>query len=196
MVTKKDEPNTPVYRRWAFRTGVCIAVWTAIVLLWTPLDLASANGDTAEIYRGRSGAYEIIVGVLPEKPVVGAVHFSVTPLEAATSRLVSDAKILIIASDPKGVETYQTRALSSPASPRYYDANITFQQAGAWTLRIELQSASLGLEVVTIPLDIEEQAITPFNSGGIVFLVVLAILAGGGVYVWRSARRARAASAG
>ena len=191
-----DKPVIPVHPRSAFPGSLWAAPWLAMVLWWTLLGLVSANGDTVEIYRGQEGLYQIIVGVLPEKPVVGAVHFSVTPLEAATSELVADAEVLIIAGNPEGVDTYQALALNTPSSPRYYDANITFEQVGMWTIRIELQSPSLGREVVTIPLDIQEQAITPFSSGGIVFLAVLAILAGGAFYVWRSARRARAASAG
>ena len=191
-----DKPVIPVHPRSAFPRSVWAAPWLAMVLWWTLLGLLSANGGTVEIYRGQEGLYQIIVGVLPEKPVVGSVHFSVTPLEAATSDLVPDAEVLIVAVNPEGVDTYQALALNTPSSPRYHDANITFEQVGMWTIRIELQSPSLGREAVTIPLDIQEQAITPFSPGGIVFLAVLAILVGGGFYVWWSGRRARAASAG
>ena len=35
----------------------------------------SANGAVVEIFRGREGAYEITLGILPEQPVVGTIQF-------------------------------------------------------------------------------------------------------------------------
>ena len=47
---------------------------------------ASAHGeeDRFEIFRGQEGPYLVIVGIQPEKPVVGTVHISITALEAET----------------------------------------------------------------------------------------------------------------
>ena len=82
---------------------------TTIAVLLMSADSASAHGDAGEIFRGREGSYEIIARALPEEPVVGSVHFSITPLEASTALPVSDAKILIIVNDQRGQPTYQAR---------------------------------------------------------------------------------------
>ena len=172
---------------------VGLALTTLAVLLMSA-DSASAHGDAGEIFRGREGSYEIIVRALPEEPVVGSVHLSITPLEASTALLVTDAKILIIANDQRGQPTYQARALNTPDSPQYYDANITFESVGVWTLVIEVQSDQLGEITVTVHFEVEEQSIGPGGAGGVVFLVLLAVLVGGSLYVWHSARRQRVAS--
>ena len=164
------------------------------LLTLAPAEGASANGHAVEIFRGREGSYEIIVAILPEEPVVGTVHFSVTPLDAVTLLPVTDSEIVIVANDSGGEPTYQTRALNTPKSPQHYEANITFESAGRWTLEIEVKSDDLGEVTVTVPLNVGEQSITPGGSGAVVFLVLLAVLAGGAVYVWHSARRQRRAT--
>ena len=156
----------------------------------------SANGGTLEIFRGRGGSYEVVVGILPERPVVGTVHFSITPLDVSSSLPVTDAQILIIASDPRGEPTYQTRALNTPDSPQYYEANITFESPGRWELLVEVQSDQLGETTVTVPLELGEPPFTPSAAGAVVFFVLVLVLIGGSVYVWHSGRRQRRAASG
>ena len=177
-----------------FRPVVAVPVLVILAILLAPVASASANGDAVEIFRSREGSYEIVVRVLPEEPVVGIVHFSITPLEASTALPVTDAEILIVANDQRGQPKYQARALNTPASPQNYDANITFESAGSWTLVIEVQSDRLGEVTVTGPLAVAKQSIGPGSSGGVVFLVLLVVLVGGSFYVWYSARHRRAAS--
>ena len=168
----------------------------AALLTLSSVDRASANGEAVEIFRGREGPYEVIVAVLPEQPVVGTVHFSITPLNAATLLPVGDAKIVIVANNPRGEPTYQARALNTPDAPRYYEANITFESPGAWTLEIEVQSDDLGNVTITVPFDVGEQAIDPGSAGALVLLLVVMALVGGSLYVWYSARRLRRARRG
>ena len=160
-----------------------------MLLALPPSTRASANGDAVEIFRAREGPYEVVVGIQPEKPVVGTVHFSVTPLDASTSLPVTDAEIVIVANDKRGKPTYQARALNTPSSPQYYDANITFESAGAWTLLVSVRSQEVGEATFTVPLTVEGQSITPGLAGTFVFLALLAVLTGGALYVWHSARR-------
>ena len=72
-------PGVPVWAR------VAVAVLAALAMVATA-GPAWAGGDVAEIFRGRAGAYEITVGVLPEEPALGRVHFSVTVSDAETSQ--------------------------------------------------------------------------------------------------------------
>ena len=179
---------------WSGRRAAVLALAPlAGLLAVAPAGPALANGDAVEIFRGREGPYEVIVGIQPVEPVVGTVHFSVTPLDASTSLPVTDAEITIVASDERGEPIYQARALNTPAAPRYYDANITFEAPGTWTLEVQVQSDGLGEATATVPLRVEEQSITPGPAGAFVLLTVVAALVGGSLYLWNSARRRRAA---
>ena len=152
---------------------------------------ALSNGNAVEVFRGRDGAYEVIVAILPEVATVGTIHFSITPLVAETSVPVTDAEIIVVAIDPEGEPAYQARALNSPNSLRSYDANITFESQGTWTMSVEISSDGAGEATVVFPLELGAQPIESSPAGAVVLLVVMAALIGGSVYVWHSGRRRR-----
>ena len=177
------------------RAAALIVVIVALTLALVPGARALGDdGDAVEIFRGRQDSYEVAVAIRPESPEVGAVHVMVTLLEAATSRPVDDAEIVIVAHDEQGRPTYQVRALNTPSSPQPYVANITFKSPGAWTLLVQVESEELGQATVSAPLTVIEQSITPSAAGAFVLLGVVAVLAGGSFYLWYSARRRRRAS--
>ena len=151
--------------------------------------LAHGEAERLELFRGREGLYLIIVEIQPQNPTVGMIHFSVTPLDAETMLPVDDAIITVIAINEQGEPTFQAPALPSPDSPLYYDANINITESGAWSLMVKLESERLGEATVTMPLQIGTPPLPSGNEGTIVFVVMLAILVGGTVYVWYSARR-------
>ena len=148
------------------------------------------HGNVVEIVRETAGPYEVVVAILPERPAVGTVHFSVTPLDASNAELVTDAEIVLVASDATGEAIYRSRAVNLPHTPHFYDANIEFESPDTWTMELSLESESLGSAMLSFPLDVEEQAIVPGPAGAVVFLAVFAVLVGGGIYVWQSAKRA------
>lgn len=149
----------------------------------------SAHGDATEIFRGTEGAYELVLAVQPEETVVGTIHITITPFDAATSMLVDSAEIVIVAHDPEGAPTYQARAINTPASPEYYDANITFESDGEWTLMVSVDHATLGKATFSVPLGVGELPVPAGSGGAVVWLFVLVVLAGGATYVWRTSRR-------
>lgn len=169
---------------------------TAVAILFAVMALASsasvsADGDVVEVFRDRAGPYEVVVGVLPETPRVGPVHFSITLTDAATSLLVDDAEITIVASDELGQPAYQTRALNTPRSPQSYEANISFGEAGAWTVEVRVLTARLGPATFSFPLEVDVLSIAPVTGGALVLLGVIIVLIVGTLYVWYSARRQR-----
>lgn len=164
-----------------------------VVLFVTGLILldgrALANGGSFEVFRGTDGPYEISVGVLPMDTAVGTVHFSVSVADLQRSVPVADAEVVLVASDESGEPIYQARAVNTPISPLYYDANITFRSAGQWTIRVDIDSGELGPASVNVVLDVTEPSLTPGIAGSILFLSVTLVLVGGGLYVWRSSKR-------
>ena len=192
---KQPKPRKRVGLRAMRTVGAVAVALFAAALPVASSDRANAHGDAVEIFRGREGRYELVVGVQPARPAVGTVHFSLTPLDGATSQLVTDAEIVIVASS-QGEDSYQVRAVNTPASPRYYDANITFEAPGIWTLDVRVDSPELGGATFTLRLNVENQSIGPGVGGSVIFLIVFLVLVGGGVYVWYSGRRQRQASQG
>ena len=144
---------------------------------------ALADGKGVEIFRAREGAYEIIVGVQPEVPVVGTVHITVTPVDLETSLPVVHAEIVIVAHDPEGVPAYQARAVNLPLAVQYYDANITFESPGDWTLIVDVRHDTLGSAEVSVPLHVGERPFPPGLAGTIVWVAVVLVLAGGAAYL-------------
>ena len=152
---------------------------------------AFSNGDALEIFRGRDGKYEVIVAILPEVPTVGTVHFAIAPTIAQTSLPVTDAEIIVVAIDPEGEPAFRARALNLPDSLERYEANITFDNRGPWTMSVDIHSDGAGDGTVEFQLDLGEQPISSSRAGTVVFVVVLFALVGGSVYLWHSAQRRR-----
>lgn len=153
--------------------------------------LALAHGDGTEIYRQLGGNYELRVSALPNRPVVGIVHITISPLDAESGRLVPDAQINIVAYDELGNPQYRARAVNTPAAPKYYDANFTIESEGNWILVVETQSDDLGFATFNVPIFVGPQTYTPGLGGIIIWLLVVMAFAGGVTYIWHSSNRAR-----
>ena len=154
-----------------------------------------ANGDAVEVFRGRGGPYEVVVAVLPPRPDVGVVHFSLTILEAASSQSVRDAEVVLVARSPEDDRAIQVRALNNRATPDRYEANMSFATPGTWLVAVEVSSDRLGAATVEVPLEVGGESISPDRGASIVFAALLVVLVGGGMYVWYSARRSRRSGA-
>ena len=167
-----------------------VSTIAASFLLYVLLSSSTVEAHGNEVLREKAGPYEVVVAILPERPAIGTVHFSITPLDASDGQLVTQVKIWLTAYDEKGEPVYAARAVNLPATPHYYDTNVKFEEAGTWTIELTLEQESLGEASLSFPLEIEAPAIGAGAGGGFVFLGVFAVLIGGAVYLWMSARRA------
>ena len=165
---------------------VSVFLLAILLVLFSPMVEyeVSANGDSVEIFRERSGPYEIVLGVLPQQPTVGTIHLTITPIDAQTSDPIENSKITIVAYDPGGEPAYQVRALNTPNNPMYYDANLTISIPGIWTLKLFIESEVLGNITVNVPLTVERQAIPPSPWGTAIWLIVLVTIIGGALHLW------------
>ncbi len=174
------------------RTLWLASSFALLLMLLSGVRPAVGHERAVEIFREVDGQFEIVVAALPENPKVGIVHFSVTPLEAATGAVVSDANVTLTVRRGPDRRPILARAVNTPAAPQYYDANITFATAGDWSMTVEVRSDELGEANVVWPLRVDEQRITPNSAGGYVLLGIVILLVGGSVHLWLSSRRARA----
>lgn len=154
-------------------------------------NVVEAHGGGTEIYRASSGPYIMVVSVHPEQPKVGAIHLTITPLKQSNSEPILDAEVGIVAYSPDGDRSLRVRALNTPIERRYYDANLTVMAAGTWRVIIDVNSDLLGRMTFNVPFDVAEQSIYPNFAGTFVWLVIIAAIAGGGMYLWYSSSRKR-----
>lgn len=159
-----------------------------------PVSTAAAGGESFQIFRGPSGPYEIVVGVLPHKPKVGVMHISVSVLEPGTDRPIEDVVIMIVAHDSEGEPVYQSPALQNPDDPKFYDANISFYTPGQWSLLVKVDSDAKGPGEAMVPMFISPTSLDPGIEGFFVLLIIVAAISGGVIYLWWSSRRKRAAA--
>ncbi|MDP6511573.1 MAG: hypothetical protein QF878_00090 [SAR202 cluster bacterium] len=151
---------------------------------------AQTSEESFEIFRGQSEPFELAVAVSPRTPVVGAVHFSVELLDAASQKSVTDARVLIVAHDEDDVPVIQTLAVNTPLAPDSYEGNLTFELPARWSLRIEVDSPSLGSATFRAPLVLRSGTPIENPMGTWIFLLVFAAIVGGTIYVGFSARKA------
>ncbi len=170
-------------------TTLALSVVLAGTLL--PFTGSFANGSSTEIFRGRKGPYELIVGVRPEVPVVGVVHFSLTPLNAGNSELIPRAEIVILARHSQEDLLYKAPALNAPFERRFYEANMTMESPGDWMLTVAVTTDEFGQETFAVPLRVGGLPIVePTQSAAWILPLLLFAFAAGVGYLWYSSRRA------
>ena len=144
---------------------------------------------TRGIFRSEQDPYTITVQMIPSVPAAGTVHFIVTPELVLDGVAVTNAVVLVVVDDEEGVPAFQSLALNSPDQPRQYSANLLIPRAGEWMVRVNVQVDGDELDM-QLPLTVIDRASTGGEMAGtIAFLVVLAVLVGGGGYVALSIRR-------
>ena len=152
---------------------------------------AQVHTESIEIFRGQSDFYEVAVTVFPRVPIVGPVHFSVEVLDATTMNTVTDARVLLVVHDEDDVPTIQTLVLNTPLAPDSYEGSLTFELPARYTLRVDVDSPTLGTATFRLPLTVRQGTPIENPQGTWIFLVVVAALVGGTVYVVFSAKKAQ-----
>ncbi len=168
---------------------MALALMSVFIMGQTPTPTQSVFDAPLQLHRGPAGPYEVVITVQPHKPRVGTVHIAVTVLDPAKRIAVEDAKVLIVAYNPKGEPTYQSPALNDPATPIHYKGNIIFRSPGQWELLVKIETDEHGEVTATTPLNIADAASNPGIEGLIVLALVTLALGGGTAYVIYSIRR-------
>jgi hypothetical protein len=120
---------------------IALASLAAITLLPSG---ARANGRVAEYVRQVAGPYEVALGTVPNRPVVGALHMTMTVTEISSETLVLDAEVVVIGTGPEpeeGVEAVDVgpiEALVNATSLGFYDVNTSVDRAGAWRFTVDV----------------------------------------------------------
>ena len=125
----------------ALATGlVCLAALTLL-----PSE-AWANGRVAQFVRQVAGPYEIALGTVPNQPVVGPLHMTMTVTEVASDEPMLDAEVVVTGVGPEpepGVEATDVGPVEAEVgvtSLGFYDVNTSVDRAGAWTFTVDVSA--------------------------------------------------------
>ena len=171
------------------RAAVAAAIVVVAALLASSGPAALANGAGTEIFRGTEGPFELVVRVQPEEPAIGAVHVTFEPTVADTAEPVEDAVIEVLARDAEGADRYVVVAVNTPQERQYYDANITFHEAGEWTLVVDVEQAGTGSATFNVPMTVQPQLIPPRGVVGTVAWLLISAVRSSGESRWSGTSR-------
>lgn len=137
----------------------------------------------------RAGPYDITVVSSLSNLSLGQARFFITVLEAATTKPVTDARVMVRLKGSLNDTQGWAIALYVPGPPDHYEARIVLDTPGTWRVAVEVTS-SLGTEEI-VASTLEIPTTRSYTSGSIVFAGVFVLLLLGAGYVWWSVRRAQ-----
>ena len=141
-------------RRW-------LLVLVASALTVAPSAVLEANGRVGQYMRSVAGPYEIALGTIPDTPVVGVLHLTVTVSEAESKDPILDAEVTVAGTGPEGEtpEIGPILAVTNPRDPLYYDVSTSVDRTGLWSFRV---SVSSGLGEASTEYLIDVRSPSPF----------------------------------
>lgn len=142
-----------------------------------------------ELFREIVEPFELALSVEPAEVVAGFIHLSVTVLVAGESTPVVGAVVNIVATASDG-SALQSRAVSEPSRPGIYDANLSMEPGGLWTITVEVSKDGLGTVSHEVSLTVGVLPLSAGLVGSLLWFLTTAALVGGGMYLWRRSRTA------
>ena len=144
--------------------------FAALVVLISAAPQASANGRVLRFETQQAGPYRVSLGTIPDTPVVGNIHLTVTVRESSTDEYVLDARVAVVGEgpggDPAGIGPLV--ADRNLREPTYYEINTSVDELGPWEFTVLVEAAP-GVAEATFTLEVVEAS----PLGGIAILVVL-----------------------
>jgi hypothetical protein len=113
-------------------------VMSLVVVTAGHLATASANGRVGELVKRDAGPYEVALGTIPDNPIVGTLHITMTVRDKAADEYVLDADVVITGVGPEGdaIEIGPLSARNSPTSPNFYEVNTEVDRTGVWVFTV------------------------------------------------------------
>ena len=131
-----------------------------------------ANGASTRLYEGTQGAYRLVVGIIPARPVIPQTHLSMQVFDAAASAdsgdmrplRDTDVQVTVAATGPPGSAGLDPRPALNDQSIVYFEVDVPFDTVGNWQLAVTVAAgagdgnngAGTAPAVFEIPLVVEE----------------------------------------
>ena len=154
-------------------TRIAPVLFVAVALLIAAAPHASANGRVLRFDTRQAGPYQISLGTIPDTPVVGNIHLTVTVKESATDAYVLDARVAVIGEGPGDdpIEIGPLVAERNLREPTYYEVNTSVEEVGTWAFAVLIEAAPGAAETI-----FTLQVVKASPIGGIAILAVLLAL--------------------
>ena len=103
---------------------------------------ADANGRVARLITQQAGPYEVALGTIPNRPVVGVLHMTMTISDSSTDTPVLNADVTVVGTGPnvQAAEIGPLKAQNNPTDPVFYDISTTVDRAGIWSFNISVDA--------------------------------------------------------
>ena len=149
-------------------------------------------GAELVIFNDTAGPYNVKISQSPARAVVGTIRIVVEATDAETGLPVQDALIRVFGTPPEAGERQYSPALNSPTDRTLYFGQLVLEDAGVWTLDVEIDSP-IGRAVAITQTTINGRARTSNGAlvGTLLFALVTSGFVGGGVWLWLSSKAAR-----
>lgn len=146
---------------WSDPKRRLLAVWliAAAAMLAVPLATAHANGRVIRFESHAAGPYMLSVGTIPENPVVGNLHVTMTITAPPDENLILDAEVSVSGAGPESetVEIGPLRAEHNAADPSYYDVNTFVDRQGEWRFTVSVNGPQ-GEGTARFPIEVKTQS--------------------------------------
>ena len=134
-----------------------------------------------------AGAHDIVVVPVNLNVAAGSAKYAVIVTDPETGGPVSDARVVLVASNAAEGDPGWAIATNSPADPAQYNVNLKLDSTGAWAISADV-SSSLGADLVEVA-ELEVPSVNRLTQGSWVYFGVFGAILAGIAYVWWSARR-------
>ena len=124
---------------WLFIAPLVLA---AVLVATQSLGVTHANGRVARFINRTAGPYEVALGTIPDTPVVGSLHLTMTIAEASSGESMLNAEVTVVGSGPdtEAVEIGPLTAQPNPVDPLFYDINTSVDRVGVWTFTVAVRA--------------------------------------------------------
>ncbi len=149
-------------------------------------------GAELVIFDDVSGPYHLRVSQSPARSIVGTVRIVVIPTDAATGEPVENALVRIFGTPPEHGERQFSPGLNSPTDRTRYFGQMQLEEAGAWTIDVEID-ADQGRAIAVSQATIHDRARSGTSTlvGTLMFILISGAFVGSGFWLWYSSKRAR-----
>lgn len=152
--------------------AAAVAVACLGTLFWLSADTVGAHGGGFQLTRPAvAGPYELLLGTIPDPPIVGEAILILQVADPDTGARVLNTQVEAILAGPGGPAPTIPFGPDS-YDPTLYEANATLDAEGAWTFTINVSGADGGGSAT---FDYEVKSASPI-AGIITLATLLALL--------------------
>ena len=150
----------------------------AVLVATQALSVTHANGRVTRFINRTAGPYEIAMGTIPDTPIVGSLHLTMTIEEASSGEPVLDAEVTVTGRGPdtEVVELGPLTAQGNPVDPLFYDISTSVDRVGMWTFTVVVR-ADLGEGSADYLLKVEKPGVLTRYLTWVTVIVFFAVVA-------------------